>query len=389
MKNLAYILLLSMVFMGCGSSKKQLQKGNYDLAIDKSVKNLMKKPTDQEEIEILDRAYRIANEQDLERIRYLKLENNPNNWDEILNRYIALKNRQSKVRTVLPLQMGNRTIDYEYVDFDAEIVKAKQGAASYFYEHAQQLMNNGDKESYRTAYYELMKVKEYAGSYENVDELLMQAKNMGMSRVLIMMQNNSVLKLPPEYEQELLAISPADLNSEWVEYHTRDLDENIEYDYHIYVNLNSIEVSPDHVAESDRMVERKVEDGWEYVLDARGNVMKDTAGNDIKVPKYKTLTCTVIETLQKKSVMVQGDVEIIQLNPTRVLRKDPIGAESTFEHHSARAVGDVNALDKEDQELIKLEPLPFPTDVEMVFRGTETLKMAIRDILYRNRRYII
>lgn len=196
MKNLAYILLLSLVFMGCGSSKKQLQKGNYDLAIDKSVKSLMKKPTDQEEIEILDRAYRIANEQDLEKIRYLKLENNPNNWDEILNRYIALKNRQSKVRTVLPLQMGNRTIDYEYIDYDADIVKAKQGAASYFYEHAQQLMNNGDKESYRTAYYELMKVKEYGGSYENVDQLLMQAKNMGMSRVLIMMQNHSVLKLP-------------------------------------------------------------------------------------------------------------------------------------------------------------------------------------------------
>ncbi len=389
MKNILYFTLLILVMSGCASSKKQLQRGNYDAAIDKAVKSLMKNNTDQKEIEILDRSYKIANEQDMERINYLKMENNPNNWDEILNRYEALKNRQSQVRTVLPLKLGNRTIDYSYVDYDREIVEAKRGAAEYFYGHGQQLMKNGDKESYREAYYELRKVKEYMGSYQDVDQLLMEAHDKGMSRVLIMMQNNSVLKLPPEYEQELLAISPADLNTEWVEYHTRDLDQNIEYDYHVYVSLNNIAVSPDDLKETDRMVNRKVEDGWEYVLDANGNVMKDTAGNDIKIPKYKTLSCTVIETVQRKSVVVQGDVEIVQLNPTRVIRKDPIGAESHFEHHSARAVGDVNALSAEDKELIKQEKVPFPNDFEMVYRGTETLKNAIRDILFRNRRFIV
>lgn len=388
MKKILYLLILVIVSSGCASSKRHMQKGNYDAAIQKSVKQLMKKPSDQKEIETLDRSYRIANERDLERIKYLKMENNPGNWDEILGRYSSLKNRQTLVRTVLPLQQGNRTINYEYVDYDREMIEAKLNAAEYFYSNAQKIMRNGDKESFRQANYELRKVKEYMGAYEDVDALLAETREKGMSRALIMMKNHTYLKFPPEYEQELMAISPVDLNSEWVEYHTRDLDETIDYDYHVYVNMNMINVTPDQVKESDRLVTRKVEDGFEYVMDARGNVMKDSLGNDIRIPKYKTLSCSVIETHQQKSVVVQGDVEIIQLNPTRVLRKDPIGAESLFEHFSARAIGDVNALGDQDREMIKSEPLPFPNDFEMVYRGTEMLKLAIREILQRNRSYI-
>jgi hypothetical protein len=249
-------------------------------------------------------------------------------------------------------------------------------------------MENNDKNSYREAYYSFDKVLQYMGDYLDADQLAMEARALGMSRALIMLQNKSVLKFPPEYEQELLAISPADLNSEWVEYHTRHLSDDIEYDYYIYVNMNMINVSPDNLKEEDRMVNKRVEDGWEYVLDANGNVMRDTAGNDVKLPKYKTLSCTLIESHQSKSVQVTGDVEIVQVNPQRVLKKDPIGAESVFEHHSARSVGDINALSDEERALLDMEAVPFPNDFEMVYRGTETLKQAIRSILYNNRRYI-
>ena len=36
---------------GCGSSKKQLEKGNYDAAIEKSVKQLRKDRTDKKQID--------------------------------------------------------------------------------------------------------------------------------------------------------------------------------------------------------------------------------------------------------------------------------------------------------------------------------------------------
>jgi hypothetical protein len=388
MNRIVYLFILGIVLAGCGSSKKQLERGNYDAAIDKSVKQLMKNPKSEKDIQVLDRAYQIANEQDLERIKELKLQGNPNDWDEILNRYANLKSRQTQVRTVLPLKLGNRTINYEYVDYDRQIVESKNKACEFFYNHGKKLMEENTKDGYRQAYYEFRKVKSYMGDYLDVDQLMAESHDKGMSRVLIMMQNNTQLKFPPEYEQELLAISPADINTEWVEYHTRHLNDETVYDYYVYVNMNVINVSPDNVKETDRMVNTKVSDGFDYALDAKGNVMKDTAGNDIKIPRYKTLTCTVIETYQQKSASVTGDVEIIQVNPERVLRKDPIGAESVFELRSARAVGDKNALSPEDQKLVSTEKIPFPDDFEMVYRSTETLKNAIRDIIYRNRQFI-
>lgn len=95
--------IITLLLSGCGSSKKQLQKGNYDAAIDKAVKQLRKDPKDEKQLAILTQSYKVANEQDQERIRFLKMENKPSNWDEIYQLYNALNNRQSLVRTVTPL----------------------------------------------------------------------------------------------------------------------------------------------------------------------------------------------------------------------------------------------------------------------------------------------
>jgi hypothetical protein len=387
MKKIAYLLAIIIV-TSCASSKKQLQKGNYDAAIEKSVKKLIKKPDDKDEILILDKAYNIANEQDLSRVKYLKLESNPGRWDEILNHYIRLKNRQTRVRTVLPLRMPRRTIDYEYFDYDREIVEAKHNAAEFFFVHGQKLMGNNNKESYREAYYEFRKVKEYWGDYQNIDQLLNESHYLGMTRVLVTIENKTHLKLSEEFKKDLLAINHAALNSEWVEYHIRHLDDNINYDFLVYISLKIIDVSPELVKEKDYIEKKKVEDGFDYALDQNGNVMRDTAGNDIKIKKYKNLQCTVIETVQQKSVNIAGDVEIIETNPEKLIKKDAIGAETYFEHLSARAIGDLGALTSDTRKLVESDPVPFPDDVLLIMQCSETLKLAIRDILRRNRRYI-
>ncbi len=108
--------------------------------------------------------------------------------------------------------------------------------------------------------------------------------------------------------------------------------------------MKNIGVSPDQTAVRDSVVKKEVEDGFTYQLDTKGNVMKDTAGNDIRIKKYKTLQCALISTLQTKSCTIEGDIEIIQMNPNKVLKKDPMGANTTFENVSARAVGDIGAL---------------------------------------------
>ena len=116
--------------------------------------------------------------------------------------------------------------------------------------------------------------------------------------------------------------------------------------------------------------------------------MKDSLGNDIKTKKYKTLQCALIETIQSKVCQIAGDVEVVQGNPEKILKKDPLGAESGFEHVSARALGDIQALSQAQIEKTKVKPLPFPSDMEMVLRCSDALKQAINGAIQSNKRFI-
>ena len=373
---------------GCGSSKKQLEKGNYDAAIEKSVKQLRKDRTDSKQIEILQSAYTIANSQDNERVRFLKAEAKPNNWDEIYLVYKRLYDRQALVGTVTPLNLNGRSVDFPTMDYLPDMLMAKRKAADFYYAHGMELMKNNMKDSYRQAYSEFSRAKEYVGDYQGIDNMIMESKFKGMSRVFVTLQNKSVLKFPEEFESSLLALDLPHLNSDWVEYHTQNLDQNTQYDYFVNVNINSVAVSPDQTLQRDSVIKRDIEDGFSYVLDKKGNVMKDTLGNDVKVKKYKTVQCALVETVQRKACRIDGDVEVIQLNPNKLLKKDPIGAQANFDHISSRALGDLQALNSDQIERTKTGPLPFPSDMEMVIRCSESLKMAIRGAIQNNRRFI-
>lgn len=387
-RNLLFFVAIIMILSGCASSKKQLEKGNYDASIATSVKQLRKDPQDSKQAATLERSFNIVNEQDNERIKFLKLEGKPQNWDEIYQVYKRMSDRQTMVRTVMPLNVGTRSVDFPYIDYMSEMVTAKRKSADYYFAHGNELMKNNIKDSYRQAYAEFLRAKDYVGDYEDIDNKIQEARYLGMSRVFVALQNTTMLKFPPEFETDLLTVDLQALNSDWVEYHTTNLDSNTQYDYVINVNVRTIAVSPDQTSSEDKVVKRDVEDGYTYQLDKKGNVMRDSLGNDIKLKKYKTLQCALISTLQTKTCQITGDIETIQMNPNKLLKKDPIGAQSNFQNVSARAVGDQGALNEEQLQKTKTQIIPFPSDIDMVIRCSESLKTAILGSIQSNRRLI-
>jgi len=389
MKKIApFLFILILLVSGCGSSKKQLQKGNYDAAVQKAVKSLRKDPSDVKQIDILDQAYKVANDQDNERVRLLKMEGKPNNWDEIYLVYKTLNDRQALVRTVTPLNTNGRSINYPQVDYMPDMVNAKQKAADYYFGHGTELMKTGIKESYRQAYAEFIRAKQYVGDYEGIDNKILDAKTQGMSRVFVSVQNSSVLKFPKEFEDDLLTLDFPRLNSEWVEYYTQNLNGNTQYDYFVNVNIKNVAVSPDQSLQTDSVIKRDIEDGFSYALDKKGNVMRDSLGNDIKMKKYKTVQCALVQTAQSKDCRIDGDVEVISMNPNKTLSKEPIGARSNFENITSRALGDTQALNAKQLERTKAATVPFPTDIEMIIRCSESMKKAISTSVQNNRRFI-
>jgi hypothetical protein len=141
-KYISGLFILLMLLSGCGSSKKQLEKGNYESAIDLAVRQLRKDPRDTKQIGILDRSYNIVNDQDNERIRFLKLEGKPANWDEIYLLNKRMSDRQTLVRTVTPLTLNGKTIEYPYIDYMPEMIAAKRKSADFYYAHGNELMKN-------------------------------------------------------------------------------------------------------------------------------------------------------------------------------------------------------------------------------------------------------
>ena len=66
-----------------------------------------------------------------------------------------------------------------------EMVGAKRKAADFYFAHGNELMKSGIKESYRQAYDEFVRAKEYVGDYEGIDNKIMESKYLGMSRVFV------------------------------------------------------------------------------------------------------------------------------------------------------------------------------------------------------------
>lgn len=390
MKRIFLFLVASLLlFSACNSSKKNLQKGNYDEIITKSVKKLIKNPDNTKDAMLLDKAYKLANERDLDAIKFLKLEGQPNTWDKVLYHYELLRNRQQRLKPVLPLQLNGQLINYSQVDYDAFIIESKRKAAAYFYANGKRLLESTDKLSIRQAYEELIRAKSYAGSsYFDLDNLIRDAEYKGISRVFVSIENSSLFNFPPEFMEEIMSGRTNRLSTKWVHYFFRHSNDKINYDYLALIKIKNVQVSPDDVKSIDRIYKKNVKDGFEYVLDSSGNVKKDTAGNDIRKIKYKALQCALVETIQHKEARFIGEVEFFELNPVeRLIGQKPFGTETVFHHVSARAIGDIRALDAEAKQLINSKQIPFPSDEELVFNNAMRIREAIHRILRSNQVY--
>ncbi|MBI9036451.1 MAG: hypothetical protein JEZ03_18495 [Bacteroidales bacterium] len=371
MKKISYLLLISVLLSGCVSSRKLLNEGNYDQAISIAVKKLKKKPDKEKEILVLKEAFVLANRTDNERIEYLRKTGEPDVWDEIFNHYGAMKRRQDEVRTLNKDILEK--IHFKPIDYDNEIINSKKKAAEYFYAHAKKLLEQKGKHKARQAYEELMRVKQLYSDYKEVDALMSQAYYTGVNHVLFVIENNAQVALPERFEDEILKLSTKDVSSLWVDYDSYP-DDRINYDYHIILNLQSILVSPEEAKTREYTESKEIQDGWQYVYDANGNVMKDSIGQDLSVPKYVRVSAFVTEVHLFKKSFVGGSIDYYELDNDQLIKTEPISSEWIFDHLYADVKGDVRAMSKKTKDLSRSRPIQFPSDLDMIFENTDHIK---------------
>lgn len=375
-----YIIIL---FTSCNVTKQYYIRGEYDRAISRAVKKIKKNPNNEKEAVYLEKSYNTANQQDQERLKFLKTEGRPENWGKILNLYNALRYRQSLIQPVNPLKIGNKTVSFPYLDYDKDIANAKQNAAEYWYVRGKQLLSSGDRFQAREAYENFKNVKYYYEKYQDVDNLITQSLQKGVSKVTLMFENNTIFKLSNDFKNQIFNLEFDKLDSRWVRYFPV-INNNNHYHYIIKLNLKAINIAPEKVFVRESIKTKKIEDGTEVVLDQNNNVVKDSLGNPIRKPRIVEVSCKLIETVQQKNAHLEGEVTYFDVDKQADITTKPIASDYFFEHVTSVANGDLRALDDETRKHLGQLPIPFPSDIEMISGATNIFKQIFFDLLRDN-----
>ncbi|MEZ4853698.1 hypothetical protein [Flavobacterium sp.] len=385
------LLFLSILTISCSLKQTQtfLNSGNYDVAINRAVEALQKNKTakgKQDYIYILEEAFAKANERDLDRINLLKKENNPANYEQIFTIYNQLKNRQEKIKPLLPLSFikENRIAKFNLVDYNEKLILSKKELSNYLYNNAQSLLKSNNKMDFRKAYDDLQYLLELNGNYENATTLLDQALAKGTDYVYVYTKNETGMVIPERLQNDLLDFSTYGLNDTWTVYNSNK-QKNIAYDYGMIVNFRQINISPEQIREKQFIKEKQIKDGTTTLLDTNGNVVKDSLGNPIKVDKMKDIRIDIYEFTQNKSCQITAKVDYIDFKNNQLIDAFPISSEFIFDYIYATYNGDKRACEESYYHYFDKRAVPFPTNEQMIYDTGEDLKAKLKNIIINNK----
>ena len=393
MKRLLLLGISAIFVMACSGVKKTqeaINVGDYGNAINVSVKNLVQnksKKGNQPYILILEEAFQKNTERELKHIEFLQKGDNPTNYEAVYNSYKNLKHIQGRIQPLLPLYIEeeNRTAEFEFQNYDNDLLDAKELLSEYLYDSAEELMESAtNKQDYRKAYNDFKYLNQLNPGFEDTEQMIDAAYEKGLDFVRVGMVNETQQIIPARLEQDLLNFNTYGLDELWTRYHTNP-QSNIAYDYDMKIALRAIQISPEQVNEKQLIKEKQVKDGYQYAVDSNGAIVKDSLGNKIKIDKFKTVRCTFYEFTQFKAVQVAGAIRYIDLKTKQELDNYPLATEFIFEHIYANYEGDKRALDNDSVQLLNLAAVPFPTDEQMIYDAGEDLKARIKDIVISQR----
>jgi len=395
MKKALLSISVMVLLMACGGVKKTqeaINTGNYQQAINNALRNLAdnkNKKGNQPYILILEEAFKKNAERELQHISFLEKDGNPANLEAIYKGYSGLKQLQERIRPLLPLYVmdENRDARFDFKNYDDAILGTKDDLSQYLYDNALSLFNNAsNKMDYRNAYEDFRYLNEINPGFADTKEQMELAYQKGLDYVKVRMINDTELIIPARLEEELLNFNTFGLDDLWTQYHNNPL-KDIKYDYEMQVAFRNINISPEQVSEKQIVKEKQVVDGYRYLEDENGNIVKDSLGKEIKVDNFKTVTCNFYQFTQQKSAQVTGLVSYIDLRTKQQLNTYPLSSEFLFQHVYANYNGDRRALDNDLVALLNLAAVPFPSNEQMVYDAGEDLKARLKDIVVRHRFY--
>ncbi len=389
MKSKLLLMCLLLFAVACSSVKKAnkaLSSGNYEEAIHIAVNRLQKnkdKKADKEQIAILETAFAKYKKSYLDKIAFLKKENKAYNSQQIYDLYVCLDKVQNDIYPLLPLVKNNGSeAVFEFDDYSDEIIVAKAKYVAYLYDNSNDLLKSNQKSDIRKAYNQLKELSALEPNYKNTKALLEEAHFKGTDFYLVRVINSTDQMIPKKLEDDLLDFNTYGLDNFWKEFHSVE-QRNIPYAYEVVLDFSEIGISPERISEKEIELKREIKDGYTYKTDRNGNYILDENGNKIREDKIITVSGTLLQVIQTKSLAVVGQVYHYDIAKNKRINTFPLQTEFIFENAFAEFKGDNRVLNKDEKAMVNNKFVPFPSNEQMLFDASSEIKSRLAAILKR------
>ena len=385
------LLFLTIIIASCGVKQTQsmLSNGDYDGAIYSAIDALRSNKNakgKQDYVYLLEEAFAKAKQRDLETLNLLSKEKSPANYEKIYNLYTQLNSRQERIKPILPLQLlkEGRNAIFPMDDYSDDLVNSKSNLSGFLYANAKKLMTSKNKLDFRQAFDDLTYLEKLNPNYKDVRTLMDDAQFKGTDFVHVYTKNETNMVIPVRLQDDLLDFSTYGINDKWTVYHNNK-QKNISYDFAMMVNFRAIAISPEQIKEKQFIKEKQIKDGVKNLVDANGNIVKDSLGKPIKVDNMKSITVSIYEFTQFKSCKVTAKVDYINLKTNQLLDAYPVTSEFIFSYIYANYNGDKRAVEETYYQYFDRRAVPFPSNEQMVYDTGEDLKLKLKNIITNNK----
>lgn len=343
------LLIFTLLFIGCGSSKTYLERTDEDKALQDAVKRLNKNPDDSEASHAVPVLYNSILKTHLARIKSFEQGSDLNRWDKIIGEYNDLQNAYNSMVSSTP---AFKLVTPE--NFSTQLLETKEKAAAGYYQAADNYLAKNNREDAKRAYNFFKRVDRYVPGYKDSRNKMNEAYERAIVKVVINpVQDNSFFfnsgwgnsgyDYSNEYFQRTLVRElaydndnnnrnyPARFFSDW-----EARRENIQPDWIIDLRLRNMDLP------------QPMNYNYRRTRSADVQVGTDTAGK----PVYKKVYANLNITRMSFTARAEMEVMIRDLASSRNISNRSFREDYRWEEERATYSGDNRALTSQDWQMV-------------------------------------
>ncbi len=389
MKKLIYTFGFIIILASCRSINKMIDKGDYDGAFEFAVQKLAsKKKKKTKHVIGIEEAFYQLNQEDLEKINYLNDNPSPRNWDKVEQVANNIDRRQALLDPLLPLiSEEGYEANFEFTNTESIVYQARQNGAEYYYSIGNNLLDiaieTNDKGKAKSAYLRFEDANDRVPNYKDSEEKKYKAHQFGIRHHLVQIDHSLYGYVSSYLFQNLDYIDVSTYDNYWNRYYSYEPD-NVSIDQSVILDIRELIIQPEKELVTFHTDKAKIKDGFRYLKDKKGKILKDSLGNKLKEDKFKVVFAEITEVYREKYLILHSELRVTDSNNHSTFKNKPLSVEISFKDQSSTFVGDRRAICGKGHGGWKPYPAAFPSDELMISDAiaqlTNEFKYALQEL---------